>query len=64
MCPDRLFFLVADGIMQRGQLGLQQHRKRRAMAQAEGGTSSASLSDEYAEEEDIDGEFDEYGEEE
>ncbi len=38
----------------RRQLGLQQHRKRRALAQAESGASSASLSDEYAEEEDID----------
>lgn len=37
----------------RRQLGLQQHRKRRAAAQVEAGTSG-SLSEEYAEEEDID----------
>jgi len=37
----------------RRQLGLQQHRKRLAAAQAEGGSPS-SLSDEYADEQDID----------
>ena len=39
--------------MARRQLGLQQHRKRRAAAQAEAGAAGSSA-EEYAEEEDID----------
>ncbi len=40
-------------LVARRQLGLQQHRKRRAAAQAEAGAAGSSA-DEYAEEEDID----------